>query len=243
MLAPENTAVAFDVALGFGAHVLETDVRLSRDGVVFVTHDQTLERTTDGRGNVRDHLASELLCLNAGYHFYDLEGRSYRHDGIRLMRLDDLLEQYSHCGINIDIKDSDAEAATAVADVIARHPEHGDVNVGSFNGQVLAHFRQAAPGTSTAATRAEVADLYFGRLWPRRAEHNYRYLQIPTRYGPFVLANKRLIHAATTRDVKVVYWTINEARQMQSLLDLGAHGIVTDRPDIAATLPVFKSEI
>jgi len=77
VLAPENTAAAFDVALAHGSHVLEIDVRMSRDGVLFVTHDQTLQRTTNGHGKVRDQLACELDTLNAAYHFTDLQGRSY----------------------------------------------------------------------------------------------------------------------------------------------------------------------
>jgi len=263
-LAPENTAAAFDVALAYGSHVLETDVRMSRDGVLFVTHDEVLQRTTNGHGKVRDQLACELDALNAGYHFTDLQGRNFRNDGIRLMRLDALFERYPHCGINIDIKDVDPAAAIAVAKVIARYPDHQDVNVGSFHHSIMKHFRKASPQTSTAATRQEVAALYFGKplvrppeqgrkmaaqsiaeapaaepLAPRSAKP-YQCLQIPTRYGPFKLASQRLLNKAGMAGVKVIYWTINEACEMQSLLDLGADGIVTDRPDIAASLQAFK---
>src|SRR5713226_5199361 len=68
-LAPENTFEAFDTGLALGADGLELDVRLSRDGAVVVHHDRTLERTTNGRGEVAAHSADELSRLDAGHHF------------------------------------------------------------------------------------------------------------------------------------------------------------------------------
>ena len=68
-LRPENTIAAFDHGLSFGVDGLELDVHLSRDGVVVVHHDETLERTTNGRGPVASRTASELAQLDAGYHF------------------------------------------------------------------------------------------------------------------------------------------------------------------------------
>ena len=68
-LAPENTLAAFDQASPLGADGLELDVRLSRDGVVVVHHDRTLERTTNLRGAVSNATADELARADAGLHF------------------------------------------------------------------------------------------------------------------------------------------------------------------------------
>ena len=85
LLAPENTSAAFDLALEFGVDVLEIDVRLSRDNVVMVTHDEMVDRTTDGSGPVKSYTYDALKRLNAGYRFVNPDGRSYRSDKIRLL--------------------------------------------------------------------------------------------------------------------------------------------------------------
>ena len=240
VLAPENTSVAFDLALQLGVDVLEIDVRLSRDNVVMVTHDETVDRTTDGNGAVLSYTYDALKKLNASYRFVNPDGRSYRQDKVRLLSLGELFERYPGTRINIDIKDDSLQAATEVVDCIDRHGSANRVNVGSFHSAPLLHFRKLAPGVTTAATQREVAALYFSRWSPHgRTDASllpYHYLQIPTRYMGLPLATRAFIDFAKRRSLKTVYWTLNAAELIQATLDAGAQGIVTDRPDIAAPL-------
>lgn len=240
ILAPENTLRAFDLALEFGADVLETDVRLSRDGYVVVTHDARLERTTDGCGRVREHDLAALERLDAGHRFVTPDGRPARGEGVRLVTLAELLERYPGTAVNVDIKDAESAAADAVARVIARAGAARRVTVGSFHAATLARFRDAAPGVATAATRAEVARLYFGRLLPgdlsRWAPLACRCLQIPPAWRGISLDTPAFIADSRARGIDVVYWTINDPAQMRTLIARGARGIVTDRPDLARTL-------
>jgi len=145
VLAPENTIAAFDLALGYECDVLEIDVRLSKDNVVMVTHDVTLERTTDGTGFVRDFTQAELQALNAAAQFTDLEGKPYRGPSQQLLTLEEMLQRYPTIGINIDIKDPEREAAEAVASVLNSVSHNQWINVGSFHAPVLRYFRQLAP--------------------------------------------------------------------------------------------------
>ena len=236
MLAPENTAPAFDLALGFGAHVLETDVRLSRDGAVMVVHDARLERTTDGRGRVRDTSSARVAALDAGARFADPDGRPWRGRGARIETLDDLLARYPGTPVNVDVKDAEDAAADAVAACIERAGREADVTVGSFHGRTLARFRERAPGVTTAAGQAEVAALYFGRFLGggRGASVPYRYLQIPPRWCGLPLATPAFIARAAALGVACVYWTVDDPDAMRGLVERGAAGIVTDRPDVAA---------
>src|SRR5258708_11363446 len=84
-LRPENTLLAFDLGLSLGADGLELDVHLSRDGVVVVHHDPTLERTTNGRGPIAALTAGELARLDACHHFEGFRGAAVRrptsHEG------------------------------------------------------------------------------------------------------------------------------------------------------------------
>lgn len=231
LMAPENTVAAFDFALKHKSDVLETDVRLSRDGTVMVTHDETLERTTNGLGLVRDLDLSDLKNLDAGCKFNDENGNPHDGDQLKLLTLDELFEHYPDVGINIDIKDNDVQAATAVAKVVTRYANSRWTNVGSFNASVIQHFRRCAPNISTAATRQEVARLVFGRA-PKKALP-FQILQIPVAYWGIQLNRKPLIKKVQAAGAQIVYWTINDTNQMQQLLDKGANGVVTDRADLA----------
>ncbi|NND89294.1 MAG: glycerophosphodiester phosphodiesterase [Granulosicoccus sp.] len=234
ILAPENTAEAFELALDYGADVLEIDVRLSRDGQVVVIHDARVDRTCNGQGKVADLNLAQLKRLDAGFYFTDLHGVPSRGQSVRLLTLDELFARFPDTRINIDIKDNSAIAAQAVAACIERGGRRTQVNVGSFHAPVLHHFRLTAPDVSTAATQREVAHLYFARRRIRTLP--FEYLQIPVSYYGIPLAGRRFLQLAQSRGINVVYWTINSTSSMQSLIDRGVHGLVTDRVDLACRL-------
>src|SRR5713101_7709246 len=83
-LAPENTITAFDNGLALGSDGLELDVRLSRDGAVVVHHDRTLDRTTNGRGEVAALTSDELARVDAGYYFREAGTYPFRGRGINV---------------------------------------------------------------------------------------------------------------------------------------------------------------
>ena len=234
VLAPENTLEACELALWYGADVLEIDVRLSRDCHVIVIHDARVDRTCNGQGAVADMTLAELKRLDAAFHFTDPTGESCRGRSIHLATLDELFARFPDTRINIDIKDNTPEAAQAVAACIAAATRHTTVNVGSFHAATVEHFRSLAPEVTTTATQREVANLYFRRRRVLRIP--YSYLQIPISYFGLPLATRPLIRRARELGINVVYWTINTPEQMVSLLDKGANGIVTDRVDIACAL-------
>ncbi len=237
VLAPENTAIAFDIALGFAADVLEIDVRLSRDGIVMVFHDERLDRTTNGSGRVCDWRASEITNLDAGHRFIDIHGKDWTAGGARVCTLQELFARYPDIHVNIDIKDRSDKAADTVALAIEHANRENSVTVGSFHAATLLRFRERSPGVTTAASHIEVARLYFGR-WTRNAASPkkniaYQYLQIPTRWWGLPLDRQAFIDAAHANNVRTVYWTINESARMHYLQARGVYGIVTDRPDLA----------
>ncbi len=234
-LAPENTAAAFDVAMRARAEVLEIDVRISRDQQIIVTHDATLERTTNGEGLVSQLNLIELKALDAGYQFTDANNQStWRGKGLTLLTLHELFDRYPNVGINIDIKDREPQAAQLVADAMRKLSDGRWINAGSFHPNTIQIFRNYAPELSTTASQWDVARLYFGRWLPQSVRETQaskaqgQVLQLPTRWFGIPLATAAFISAAQQQKRHVMYWTINDPMQMQKLLQLGTNGLVSD---------------
>src|SRR4051812_9330297 len=141
-LAPENTIAAFDNGLALGADGLELDVRLSRDGVVVVHHDATLERTSDGRGAVSDLSFEQLARLDAGYHFrrrdgLDDPGGSCRGQGISIPSLEAVLRRYPGALFIIELKVPSAELVRRTVDLLKHAGALPRAAVGSFSRRAL----------------------------------------------------------------------------------------------------------
>lgn len=241
IMAPENTVPAFDFALQHGAHALETDVRLSRDGHIMVTHDDTVDRTTDGHGRVIDLTLDALRQLDAGYQF-QLDGQyPHRDRGVRLITLAEMLQRYPQTAINIDIKDNLPQAADAVIKVVKDNAALQRTVLTSFHHTMVEHVRQRCPQATTGASMGDIKTLYGQYLLGRlpRIEPAADFLQLPPRYWLVPLASRSFINAIHQCNRQVHYWTINNYRQAQRLLTLGADGIVSDRADLLA--PLFPS--
>lgn len=240
MLAPENTFTAFDVSLQASADVLEIDVRLSRDEQLIVIHDERVDRTTEGSGSVKDYTLQRLKNLDAGYRFEDERGKIFRGKKIELPTLLELYEAYPQVIVNIDIKDKRYLAARLVAKAIERAGAEKRTVVASFHGNVLRYFRQISPHIATSATFKEVLGLYLPGIHQKIAQSHEKAiaLQIPVRYGTLRLDTQRFIDSIHGNGQLANFWTVNDPAHMRLLLERGADGIVTDRPDLA--LEVFR---
>ena len=118
--APENTMAAFERAVAMGAREVETDVSLTRDGRILLLHDDTLDRTTNGKGLADDFALAELKQLDAGS-WYDPKlswDRDYR--GEKLITLDELLDRFgSGLVYHIELKKPQPGLVEAVANAVA----------------------------------------------------------------------------------------------------------------------------
>lgn len=230
VLWPENTMYAFEQAVALGYHYIETDVRLTRDRVVVVFHDATVDRTTDGSGEVVKLDWAHLAELDAAHSFDREADFPHRGSGIGIVRFDDLLDTFPHVHFNIDLKAPDME--WAVADVIKRKQADDRLLVGSFYDKRLRRFRRITRGSiATSAGPAEGAALWAASRLGRRGPTVPDAYQIPTRMGPMRL-DERMIQGAHATGAQVHVWTINDPEEMERLLALGVDGIVSDRPDL-----------
>lgn len=137
LVAPENTFASLERAIDLGADVVEFDVRPSRDGILYVVHDTTVDRTTDGTGRVADLLSSELDVLDAGSWF----GPEYA--GERLPRLDAFLDACKgRIKTYVEIKEGDP---AEIRDMLAARGMLADAWMFSFDQSILAGARARVP--------------------------------------------------------------------------------------------------
>jgi glycerophosphoryl diester phosphodiesterase len=240
-LRPENTLAAFDHGLSFGVDGLELDVHLSRDGVVVVHHDATLERTTNGRGPVSAYTAAELATLDAGFHFRGGDGDSrnsaafpYRARGFGIPTLWQVLERYPGISLIVELKQSNALLARTTIDVVRKAGAIERTALGSFYHRVLRAARQYEPAIRTGAASEETRwALYRSWVhWPL-GRTAYRELQVPEQSGRTTIVTPQFIEHAHRAGLPVKVWTVNERADIQRLLDWGVDAIISDRPDVA----------
>jgi glycerophosphoryl diester phosphodiesterase len=218
---PENTMRAFQHAVDLGYRYIETDVHATLDGVLVAFHDDTLDRVTDRRGVIGELRWADISQARVG-------------DGDdRIPRLEDLLGTWPDVRVNIDPK-HDA-SVTPLVEVLTRTAAFERVCIGAFSGRRLARFRRLTQNrVCTSMGPAEVARLRassygvpVGRFAPACA-----CAQVPTRAARMPLVDRRFVDAAHRGGLQVHVWTINDADEMDGLLDLGVDGIMTDRPAV-----------
>jgi glycerophosphoryl diester phosphodiesterase len=228
-LRPENTIAAFDHGLSLGADGLEFDVHLSRDGVVVVHHDATLDRTTSGRGPLAALTAAELRALDAAKLWPEFAGR-----GIGIPTFRDVVHRYPGIPLIAELKVNTSELAHRVIDEIRALNATGRVSLGSFGTRVLRAARAYEPRIATGASREETRlALYRSWVrWPGRTPA-YRAFQVPEMAGSTRVVSPRFVRDAHAAGCVVQVWTVDDEADMRRLLGWGVDAIISDRPDIA----------
>ncbi len=226
-----NTMAAFRAAVDLGYRYLETDVHTTSDGHLIAFHDDRLEGVSDGHGRIATRPWEVVRAALVG--------------GVEpIPELDEVLETFPDTRVNIDIK-----APGAIAPlwrVIQAHAAEDRVCVGSFSNRRLAAFRRLAG--ARVATAAGVFGTAALRLAPDRVtawRHSpAQVLQIPAlvswRGRSLPLVTPRLLQAAHRIGKLVHVWTVDDASEMERLLDLGADGIVSDRIDVLRDVLVAR---
>jgi len=242
-LWPENTIFAFERATTLGVDLLELDVRLTADDNLVVIHDDTVDRTTNGHGLVREMTVQQLQELDAAYNFTPDNGTTYpyRGQGIHIPTLEEVLNTFPQQRINIEIKDDDKNAAALLSEIITNYQAQHRVVVVSFHDAPLSYFRTLQPEVATGAGPGETRTFYILNqlyLWRLHRPHADAY-QLPTTHGSAHFDTAKFIDHAHQLNQQVHFWTINDPEEMKRLLQLGADGIITDRPDIG--LEVFTN--
>lgn len=233
-LAPENTLYAFDLAIDAGADVLEMDVHPSADGAIMVIHDATVDRTSNGTGLVEDLSYSALQKLDFAWKFsFDGESFPLRGQGITIPTLQEVFERFPERHFSIDIKAEDTAFAAEVVKLILKQEMRDSVILGSFHPRLAELLRDAIPPLHVAADRPQGIRLLLSSMLhlPLRSVPAAAYM-LPDRLRGFPVATRALIAATHRIGRRCYFWTVDEEPTMRRLLDMGADGLVTNRPDL-----------
>jgi len=238
-VAPENTLPSFAAGAALGADYLELDVHATRDGTVVVIHDDTLERTTDGRGPVHEQTLAALSRLDAGYRFtYDGHVFPFRGQGVRVPTLETVLRRFPDRCFNIEIKQAEPAIVDAVVDLLGKTGTADRTLLAAERDPIMQAIRSTAGDRIATGMSAGDAAEFIDRV-ARDDWSGYRppgrALQIPPAYRDVELVTPETIAAAHRLGLEVHVWTVNDAAEVARLLDLGVDGIMSDLPGLVAT--------
>jgi glycerophosphoryl diester phosphodiesterase len=216
-VAPENTMAAFWRAVDMGAHMIELDVQLTLDGAVVVLHDDTVDRTTDGRGAVGRLTAREIRALDAGSWF----DAAYAGEPVPLLA--EVLERIE-LPCNVELKSGGGPALTARTLEIVRDADAlGRVVFSSFDREAVVRLHAAEPDATLAVLSGngtigqaltEARRVNATALHVRKTRRWLRWLRDTPGIG---------------LDIRV--WTVNSLDEWVPFEAAGASGVFTDHPD------------
>ncbi len=223
-LAPENTLAAFRIGAGHGYRMFECDVKLSSDGVPFLLHDKTLERTTSGRGMAGDKSWGELSQLDAGrWHSRSFAGEA-------LPTLENVAAYCLRNGYFLDIEIKPTPGQESVTGtVVAQHAAR--LWIGAAVPPLLTSFRPEALQAAKAAAPELPRGLLLDSLWSGWLETALT-LECVAIVCNYALWDTSTVTQAKSAGFRCISYTVNDEWAAQRLLDLGTDGIITDRVDL-----------
>ncbi len=240
-LWPSNTMYAFERAAALGVDVLEMDLHVTADGALVLMHDETVDRTTDGTGRLEQMTLAEVKALDAGYYWTDDEGQTYpfRGQGITVATLEELFQAFPDMPMNIEIKlVENIPVVEPFCQMIRQYGKQDQILVASFHEDAMSEFRAACPEVATSASQNEVINFFARHFVGLAASYSppAQAVQVPEYRSGIHILTPRFVEDAHSRGMDVHVWTVNEAEDMQRMIDLGVDGIITDRPDILLEL-------
>jgi glycerophosphoryl diester phosphodiesterase len=220
--APENTVAAVRAAIEIQADMVEIDVTLTSDGYIVVIHDETLDRTTNGSGEVFRYTLAELQELDAGSWF----DPTFTWE--RIPTLDEVLTEVDgRILLNVEIKSEavDRGIVVKVASAIRRRGMIDQVVVSSFSPMALEEMRAEAP------------DIWTAVVFKAKFHQGQDAVEIVAGLGAsaFHIKRQRLTTEMRRRcrenEIPVGVYTVNKPRRMRRLVKKGVDAIFTDHPD------------
>lgn len=245
---PENTLLAFRNALTLGAVALEGDLHATRDGVVVVSHDAAVDRTTNGRGYIKEMTFEELRGLDAGYRFTRDGGLTHPHrgEGLQVPTLEEVFSDpvLAKTPMILEIKQQEPVIVDKVLHLIQACEMEDRLVFGSFHQvclkEVRAEAAQRGMNVLTSLAAEEVVTFFLTPL-EEMARGDYvppgKLLQVPVEHEldgeTMQVVSAEFMAKARAAGLGVQVWTVNDPEEMRWLADeMKVAGIMTDDPGL-----------
>ncbi|MGR3764961.1 glycerophosphodiester phosphodiesterase [Rossellomorea sp. NS-SX7] len=221
---PENTMDAFLEAERVGADGIELDVQLTKDGEIVVIHDETVDRTTNGKGYIKDYHLRDLRKLHANYTFK----KKFFHKQ-KIPTLDEVFDWMNDNSLicNIELKNSIMDyqgLEEKVIQMIDRYNYSNRVIISSFNHYSIVACRRIDPSIEIAplySTGLYMPWVYARSLGAKAIHPNQK------------VASDEIIAESIKNGIAVRPYTVNKVHQLTRLFNIGCSAIVTDYPEKA----------
>ena len=228
--APENTLSAVKLAIGIKVDMIEIDVHLSKDNIPVVIHDNILDRTTNGKGKVKDYTISDLKTLDAGNWF----SKNYQHE--RIPTLEEVIDlTKGNCILLIEIKNGSSiypNIENIIIDTIKNKKAEKDCIIQSFEDEVLDNLRKLK--CPIEIQKLVTRDIPF---LPLHLDSKLKFGSIldyknVTAINPYYKSvNKDFVDKIHASGKKTFIWTVDKEIEMNRLINLGVDGIITNFPE------------
>lgn len=253
--APENTKSAFEKAIELKADGIETDVQLSKDGVLVIIHDYKVNRTSNESGKVNNYNLSELKKFDFGCWFSDetrnkkgieklkirilnflkRKKNSYHFKHERIMTLEEFCSLIPNdIFVNIEIKHSETHEPTnertelvvsQIIDIVSRYNLHERCIISSFNHNILKRIKN------------QDCNIKIGLLFRSNATNIEMHvdnceIDIYSIHINYQHANCELVKYANDNNIEIFAYTVNSKKTIDKLLEIGVSNFITDIPDI-----------
>ena len=233
-LYPENTLEAFHSSVDkHNVEMLELDLQITKDSKVIVLHDDSIDRTTNGKGNLIDLSYEEISEFDAGYNFKDEVGEfSFRNQGVIIPLFEEVLKQLPNTYLNIELKGNNPQLVEKVQLLITNYNAESKIIIGSANYFQNKRVHKHLPICGHYLSRL---DLYvfllvgcFGLL--KKYWDKFLTVEAPIKYHDIPVYHTYL-KAAGKLGKPLFIWGADDRDSIQKLSKDDVAGIMTDRPD------------
>ena len=236
---PPNTIEMARAAVKAGADVVDADVRVTKDGVLVMSHEDNLAAMTNGTGSLVGHTLAEIQALDGGYRWAGPKGNfPLRGRGVKIPTVEAFLNAFPHRRVSLEFKVTGGERQ--MCNLVRRLRRASDVYIGSAGDAAVDRFKPICPEVTTTVTDAMVPLMQAAR------QSGAAYCSAaPIGQPPYRIGNRKLIDPASVKwdhehGMAVYTWTIEDPETLAEVARAGVDGVYTGRSDIARK--VFDKE-
>ena len=215
--APENTMTSFRLGVKMGANGIETDVQKTKDGVLVLFHDNTMQRTLSIDGSISDFTWQELQCFDAGI----FKGEEFK--GERIVSLEDFLKAYGSSGLHLAIEIKQSGIELEVLDMVRRYVDDKDFTITSF---MLDSIKRLA------ASPVPPQLGYLARTYSEELLDELVSLHIVEYCPDASFLTAEMVRNAERKGLRVRAWGVKTPELMDKMIALGVYGMTVNFPDL-----------